>query len=529
MSSAHSNSDHVTKPRPVAKLFAYAASVILLGLLIAFVAGGGHHAPGGHHDSMDAVAAPIDGESGSDESLAEVEVTHTDDHAHAPALWGLGIMPFICILGCIAILPLIPATEHWWESNLSRYIVSLAMALLTVVYVWLTADGDAMNAIGLVLDHAILLEYVPFIILLFSLYVISGGIQLSGDVAAKPLTNTIYLAIGGLIASFIGTTGASMLLIRPLLNTNRERKHKIHTIVMFIFVVSNIGGSLLPIGDPPLFLGYLAGVPFFWTLTLWGPWLFTGILLLVIYFIWDTIMYRRESPAAIAFDTTNVEPLRLRGLINIPWLLGVIVCVAFVNPNNPLPGTHWHPFEFAREGLMILLVLLSLLTTPRGVRAANQFNYHAIIEVAALFVGIFITMQIPLEVLKAHGGAITAEFNEPWMYFWLTGGLSSVLDNAPTYLVFFNLAQTGDIPAGTEMLSLGYGAEIPVDLLIGISLGAVFMGSMTYIGNGPNFMVKAIAEQSGVKMPSFIGFVFKYSIPVLVPVFILVVLLFMVF
>ena len=402
---------------------------------------------------------------------------------------------------------------------------------MTLVYVWLTTpDGEhAGHAVGAILDHAILLEYVPFIMLLFSLYVISGGIQLSGDVPARPLTNTIYLAIGGLIASFIGTTGASMLLIRPLLNTNRERKHKIHTIVMFIFVVSNIGGSLLPIGDPPLFLGYLAGVPFFWTFTLWGPWLFTGILLLVIYYLWDTVMYRRESQAAIAFDKTNVEPLRLRGLINIPWLLGVIVCVAFVNPDNPLPGTHWHPFEFAREALMILLVVLSLLTTKRGIREANQFNYHAILEVAALFVGIFITMQIPLEVLKAHGGAITAEFNQPWMYFWLTGGLSSVLDNAPTYLVFFNLAQTGASPEGTEMLALGGGGQIPVDLLIAISLGAVFMGSMTYIGNGPNFMVKAIAEQSGVKMPSFIGFVFKYSLPVLVPVFILVVLLFMVF
>ena len=509
-----------------AKLFAFASTGVLIGFLVAFIAGGGHHAPGGHHDSPAETPTHVD-----DQSTDSLHVIESPDaeHNEAPAFWGVGILPFILILGCIAILPLIPATEHWWESNLSRYIVSAAMALLTLAYVGLTADGHIGHAIGAVLDHALLLEYIPFIVLLFSLYVISGGIQLSGDVPAKPLTNTTYLAIGGLIASFIGTTGASMLLIRPLLNTNRERKHKIHTIVMFIFVVSNIGGSLLPIGDPPLFLGYLAGVPFFWTFTLWGPWLFTCVLLLVIYYIWDTLMYRRESPAAIAFDDTNVEPLRLRGLINIPWLLGVIVCVAFVNPDNPLPGTHWHPFEFAREGLMFFLVALSLLTTPRGVREANQFDYHAILEVAALFVGIFITMQIPIEVLKAHGGAITAEFNQPWMYFWLTGGLSSVLDNAPTYLVFFNLAQTGSTEAGTDMLALSKGGTIPVDLLIAISLGAVFMGSMTYIGNGPNFMVKAIAEQSGVKMPSFIGYVFKYSIPVLVPVFIVMVLLFIIF
>jgi hypothetical protein len=294
MSNIHHTTDHAPKPRTLAKVFAWVASLILIGLLAFFVSTGGHHGPGGHHDEHADAPALID--DAGDSAHSDDDTAPADDHAHAhaPDLWGIGILPFICILGCIAILPLIPATEHWWESNLSRYIVSLAMALLTVVYIWLTADGDVMHSIGLVLDHAILLEYVPFIILLFSLYVISGGIQLSGDLPAKPLTNTTYLAIGALIASFIGTTGASMLLIRPLLNTNRERKHKIHTIVMFIFVVSNIGGSLLPIGDPPLFLGYLAGVPFFWTLTLWGPWLFTCVLLLIIY-------YHKRGAAASAW------------------------------------------------------------------------------------------------------------------------------------------------------------------------------------------------------------------------------------
>jgi len=320
-----------------------------------------------------------------------------------------------------------------------------------------------------------------------------------------------------------------MVLIRPILKTNRERRYKVHTIVMFIFLVSNIGGSLLPIGDPPLFLGYLAGVPFFWTLELWPQWLAACCILLVVYWIWDSILYRRESEAAIAFDETNVQPLRLHGSINIIWLLGVIVCVAFINPSNPVPGTNWHPFEFFRELVMLFLVAVSLLSTPRGTREANHFNYHAIIEVAALFIGIFITMQVPLAVLNAHGAGITAEFNEPWMYFWMTGILSSVLDNAPTYLVFFNLAQTGTTPEGMEALTLTGGGTIPVDMLVAISLGAVFMGSMTYIGNGPNFMVKAIAENAGVKMPSFMGFVFKYSIPVLVPVFLLIVFIFLVF
>jgi len=202
--------------------------------------------------------------------------------------------------------------------------------------------------------------------------------------------------------------------------------------------------------------------------------------------------------------------------------------VAFVNPDNPLPGTDWYPFEFFRELIMLALVGLSLILTRRSVREGNQFNYHAILEVAALFIGIFIAMQVPIEVLKAHGAAITSELNQPWMYFWMTGILSSVLDNAPTYLVFFNLAQTGAVPEGTELVQLGGGGEIPVHLLVAISLGSVFMGAMTYIGNGPNFMVKAIAEHGGVRMPSFIGYVFKYSLPVLVPVFIVMVLVFMI-
>ena len=449
---------------------------------------------------------------------------HADAHAatHAPTAWQLGIIPFICILGAIAVLPLLPATANWWHSNLSRYLVAVLCALATLIYVWIV---DGWAAVGTTLEHAVLDEYIPFIVLLFSLYVISGGIHIGGDVRAHPLVNTGWLAFGAAIASFIGTTGASMLLIRPVLNTNRERTYKVHTIVMFIFLVSNIGGTLLPIGDPPLFLGYLQGVPFFWTFGLWAEWALACILLLIIYFVWDSIMYAKEPPAVRMFDRANVQPLHLTGTINILWMLGTLACVAFISPGRPIPGTDLIAFDFLRELGMLLMVFLSLVTTARSVRESNRFDYHAILEVAALFIGIFIAMQVPLEVLKSRGEEIAAALSEPWMYFWITGGLSSLLDNAPTYLVFFKLAEAGtpDGAAGAiELLKGGWIAETP---LIAISLGAVFMGAMTYIGNGPNFMVKAIAEQSGVRMPSFFGYVIRYSIPVLIPVFILATLL----
>jgi Na+/H+ antiporter NhaD/arsenite permease-like protein len=373
----------------------------------------------------------------------------------------------------------------------------------------------------------VLQEYVPFIVLLFALYVISGGIHISGDMRAHPLVNTGWLALGAGIASFIGTTGASMLLIRPLLNTNRERTHKVHTVVMFIFLVSNIGGTLLPIGDPPLFLGYLEGVPFAWTFGLWIEWLVACCILLAIYFIWDTAMYAKEPPAVKIFDKANVQPIGLQGGINIVWLACAVLCVAFISPGRPIPGFEVIAFDFLREIGMLGFVALSLLTTARSVRESNRFEYGAIIEVAALFIGIFIAMQVPLMVLKAQGDSISAALTETWMYFWITGGLSSFLDNAPTYLVFFKLAEAGT-PAGADgALQLLGGGWIMETQLIAISLGAVFMGAMTYIGNGPNFMVKAIAEQTGVRMPTFFGYVIRYSGPILIPTFILCTLLMM--
>jgi Na+/H+ antiporter NhaD/arsenite permease-like protein len=445
------------------------------------------------------------------------EATHVLDHA--PTWWVLGTVPFVCLLGAIAIFPLVPALSHWWHSNLSRTLVSVVAALATLGYIW-AAQG--WSDVGLSLQHAVLEEYLPFIILLFALYVISGGIHLGGDLPATPLTNTTILAVGAGIASFIGTTGASMLLIRPLLKTNRGRSHKVHTVVMFIFLVSNIGGTLLPIGDPPLFLGYLAGVPFLWTMSLWGPWLLVCLILLLVYYVWDSILYKREPEVVRSFDRANVESIRLDGWWNLLWLGGVVASVAFIQPGKPIPGTELIAFDFLRELCMLGFVVVGLLSTPASIRTANRFDYHAIIEVAAIFIGIFIAMQVPLSVLKAEGGAIAAQLTEAWMYFWITGGLSSVLDNAPTYLVFFQLSKAGGVAEGATALTLDNGDMIDAVQLTAISLGAVFMGAMTYIGNGPNFMVKAIAEQDGVKMPSFIGYVVRYSLPVLIPVFAIV-------
>ncbi len=371
-----------------------------------------------------------------------------------------------------------------------------------------------------VLDHAVRAEYIPFLTLLFALYVIAGGIVVRGDIEATPLTNTMILGIGGLLASFIGTTGASMVLIRLLLKTNVERKKVVHTVVFFIFIVSNIGGTLLPIGDPPLFLGYLRGVPFLWTFGLWKEWAFLLVVLLAMYYVIDLLAYRSESLADLKRDETHIEPLRLAGTLNILWLLGVVFAVATLDPAKAFPGTSWHPPEFMREGVQLAFVGLSLVLTPGLLRKENQFNYVAIGEVACLFIGIFITMQVPIEILNARGAQLG--LSEPWHFFWATGILSSFLDNAPTYVVFFETAKT--LPPTEQMMSLLTGA-VDVKLLAAISCGAVFMGANSYIGNGPNFMVKTIAEQSGVKMPSFFGYM-GYSAAILIPVFIVLTLIF---
>jgi Na+/H+ antiporter NhaD/arsenite permease-like protein len=463
--------------------------------------------------------------------------TGQDIETSPPPYWT--VIPFALLLGAIAVLPLIPATEHWWDNNLNRFKVAAGLSVLTLFY-YLFMHGASIDghfpvhhvvvpSIGganwaqtwTVLSNAILSEYIPFIMLLWSLYTISGGIRITGDLRAHPATNTTFLAIGGVLASFIGTTGAAMLLIRPLLETNRERKHVAHTVIFFIFVVCNCGGCLLPLGDPPLFLGYLRGVNFLWTLALWKEWLFVNGLLFVVYFLIDRFWYYpHELPLSVALDETRVSGVRISGLWpNAVLLLSVIPCIALLDPNKIIPGTDFRPWLYLREAVQFGLIGLSLLIGDKTIRRENNFNYHAIIEVAALFFGIFICMQPALQILAVRGPELGLV--HPAHFFWATGSLSSVLDNAPTYVVFFQTAQT--IHAAPDVRTVAGVAE---NLLVGVSLGAVFMGAMTYIGNGPNFMVKAIAEKSGVKMPSFFGYM-AWSCLILLPILVLMTLLFL--
>ena len=439
--------------------------------------------------------------------------------------------PFVLILLAIAILPLIPRFHHTWELNRVKLAVGLVLGGIVLIHYATRGFGIAhdghvstpgLETVRAVLHHAILGEYVPFVTFLFGLYVIAGGIQMRGDIRALPSVNTAFLAAGTLLASFVGTTGASMMLIRPLLQTNQERTKVVHTVIFFIFLVSNIGGSLLPLGDPPLFLGYLRGVPFFWTLSLWPAWLFCSTVLLLTYYLWDRLVFwPREPLMAQLRDRKMIEPLRVRGAVNFVWLIIVIAAVALMIPGKPLPGTRWLVPQFAREAVILAITGLSLLTTPKGLRKESQFSYGAILEVAALFLGIFLTMQVPMEILHAEGSRLG--LHSSMQFFWWTGALSSFLDNAPTYLVFLATAQT--LHAGGLHVVLNNGV-VATHLLQAISLGAVFMGANTYSGNGPNFMVKSIAERQGVKMPSFFGYLL-YSGLILIPLFIAVSILFL--
>ncbi len=404
---------------------------------------------------------------------------------------GYTVAPFALMLLVIAVFPL--WLPHWWESNRNKLMVAGALGL-PVLFLYALRQPEALVRMGE--------EYVAFIILLSGLYVISGGVLLRGDLIATPLTNTGFLAAGSVLASALGTTGASMLLIRPLLQTNRERTRTKHTVVFFIFLVSNIGGMLTPIGDPPLYLGYLQGVPFTWTFRLWLHWLTLVGALLVIYIAWDSREYAREPIAAIRRDRAQLEPLRVRGAANVFWLASLVLVAALVR-------------EPVREVAIAALAGISFWRAPRSIRRANGFTTYPIIEVAVLFFGIFLTMIPALELLRERGGELGVR--QPWQFFWTAGALSSVLDNAPTYLAFLALGQ------GLELANDVAG--VPHAILVAISVGAVAMGANTYIGNAPNFMVKSIAEEAGVKMPSFFGYLL-YSGAVLLPLFVVVTLLF---
>lgn len=416
-----------------------------------------------------------------------------------PPLWM--VIPFVVLLLLIAILPLV--AEHWWESNFNKAIVSGLLGLPLGIF-YITHDS-------LTLIHT-MAEYISFIVLLFALFTISGGILLKGDIRATPRNNAIYLLIGAFLASFIGTTGAAMLLLRPIIHTNAEREYKTHTIIFFIFSVCNIGGCLTPLGDPPLFLGYLKGVPFTWTFGLWVEWLFMNVVLLTVYYVVDRHMYRKEDLSHIIEDEVHIEPIRLEGKINLLLVSGVVLSAALL-------GEPW------RELSMVVLAVISLSLTKKEIRTSNNFNFKAIIEVAVLFLGIFLTMIPALLLLKLRGGelGITA----PWHYFWMTGMLSSFLDNAPTYLTFLSLGEGYVASVGLEVPAALAKVGITHDLLVAISLGSVFMGALTYIGNAPNFMVKAIAEQAKIKMPSFFGYML-WSYGILLPLFVLVTLIFII-
>jgi Na+/H+ antiporter NhaD/arsenite permease-like protein len=430
------------------------------------------------------------------------------DGAHMGWPWAL---PFAGILLSIAAGPLL--APKFWHDHYGK--IAAAWALITLAAIAASAGLPASLAVFV---HAMLAEYMSFIVLLFALYTVAGGLMITGNLGGRPSSNAAVLAVGALMASVVGTTGVAMILVRPLIRANALRARNVHVVVFFIVLVANIGGALSPLGDPPLFVGFLRGVDFFWPARhLWQETLLAGALVLAIFIAFDVWFMRREPPAASAG-----APIRIHGLVNLPLIAAIIAAI--------LLSAAWHPgIEFdvygtpvalqnlARDAALIVVALASLWLTPHEHRAANEFTWEPIREVAKLFAGIFVCIIPVLAMLEAgHDGpfavllaAVTAHDDSPHevAYFWLTGILSAFLDNAPTYLVFFQLAG-------------GNAAELMSKLaptLAAISMGAVYMGALTYIGNAPNFMVAAIANERGVKMPSFFAYML-WSSAVLLPV-----------
>lgn len=429
------------------------------------------------------------------------------------------MIPFGIMLLMIAIGPLV--AEKFWEKNVNKLIVSLLLGVPTAVCL-------IMGGMVHELEHQVLFDYIPFIVLLLSLFVITGGIHLSGDIKAKPWVNTLFLAIGWFLASIMGTTGAAMLMIRPLITTNQQRKYSVHTILFFIALVANCGGLLTPLGDPPLFMLFLRGASFTWFLHLLPEWAFTGLILLLIYFCMDSYYYKKEHWTALSADAREKVPMKVEGTVNFVYLLGVVLSVAFINEGTitqmgEADAPLW--LKYLREIVLLSLTGLSLYSTPKKVRyGLNKYSWGPIIEVAVLFLGIFTTMTPALAFLKAHASELGLAHT--WQFYYSTGLLSSFLDNTPTAVAFHSVA-TGLTPDQMAAFGGTMVAGIPEVLLKAISLGAVMFGAMTYIGNGPNFMVKAIAEENGIKMPSFFGYMVKFSLVILLPVYILVQLLFL--
>lgn len=442
------------------------------------------------------------------------------DATQMSLLWGL---PFACILLSIALFPLF--APHIWHHSFGK-ITAFWTALFLVPFTFVYGMGETVHTVA----HALLAEYIPFILLLWALFTVSGGILVKGNIHGSAKTNTIILALGTFLASIMGTTGAAMLLIRPLLRANDNRKHNVHVVVFFIFLVANIGGGLTPLGDPPLFLGFLKGVDFMWTVKhMMMPVLISSVVLLAMFYIIDTYYWKKEDET-LPVDPTPDSKLAIEGKINFVWLFGIIAAVLMSGiwksgVEFNILGTPVSLQNIVRDVIFIIIGIVSLKTTAKSLREANDFNWGPIEEVGKLFLGIFITIAPVLAMLKvgmdghfaplvslahnAQGEPINA------IYFWMTGLLSAFLDNAPTYLVFFNLASGDAVELMTTLETT----------LLAISMGSVFMGALSYIGNAPNFMVKAIAEQNRVKMPSFFGYM-AWSFGILVPLFILHTLIF---
>jgi len=481
------------------------------------------HARGENPSSGDhsiAKTESVQHEAKHDSHGAEGE--HHAPHIDAKNLSLLWIIPFVGILLSIALMPLL--IPHFWHHHYGK--VSL---FWWVVFFSAFSFHFGMNTGAFYLLEVYLLEFIPFITLLLALFTVAGGIQLKGDLAGTPKINTLMIFIGGVLASFMGTTGAAMVMIRPILKANEWRKNRVHIVVFVIFVVANVGGGLTPLGDPPLFLGFLKGVDFFWTAIHMLPLVaFVVGILLVIFFFMDTYYYKKETRQPESSE--GKEKLQLVGVPNMLLLPCIILAVLASSMDIGTAFTvHYVAVPAAsilQVSLLLLITFVSLKVSKKEIRVGNGFNWEPILEVAKLFATIFMTMVTPIAMLKAGAegpmGAVirgVVDSNGEFInshFFWAAGILSSFLDNAPTYLVFFNTAGGNPI----DLMTVHAGT------LLAISAGAVFMGANTYIGNAPNFMTKAIAEENGVPMPSFFGYMIKYSIPILIPVFILVTIVF---
>jgi len=426
----------------------------------------------------------------------------------------ISITPFLGLLMLIAAMPLVNA--RLWGNNFVKLGASVFLSIPVIIY--LSRSGHAR----LISDH-LLFDYIPFIVLLGSLFIISGGIYVSAQVSGKPHVNLIFLVTGATLASLIGTTGASMLLIRPLIRSNKDRKYKVHIIAFFIAIVANTGGLLTPLGDPALFILYLHGVPFEWFLTLWPQWLFINGLLAGMFYLVDRYYFTKQYKLKKPVSRYSGFHFRLHGSTNFLWMSGVVVAIALINEKN-LPLIKTYPYLiYSRELIILLMAGMSLITSNKRNLKRNAFSWGPVLEIAALFLGIFITMIPALLFMEQNTGKIG--INSPVSFYFSTGFLSSILDNTPTAAVFHSLAKNITTQSSLPLSEITNGVQTV--LVKAISLGAVAFGSLTYIGNGPNFMVKSIAESNGLKMPGFIGYVLRYSIVFFLPAYCIVYLIFL--